>query len=82
MKQRNFVSVIILAMALLFALAFTACEGPVGPMGPQGIQGEKGDPGTNGISIVWQGERTNAPSTPQFNWAYFNITTGNAYICC
>ena len=38
-------------IALIFALAFIACEGPTGPagqQGQQGQQGEKGDKGDNG----------------------------------
>ena len=91
MKKNMFckMSVIVLICA---AMIVTACEGPMGQQGEQGIQGVKGDQGTqgqkgdkgdtgaNGVSVVWKGELAAAPSTPQANWAYFNTTTGNAYI--
>lgn len=35
-------------LALVVALAFSACEGPEGDVGPQGPQGEKGDQGDPG----------------------------------
>ena len=70
---------------IFFSLAvlpwfLTACEGPVGPEGQQGIQGEKGDSGADGLSIVWMGEHSSAPAEAVENWAYYNTTTGNAYI--
>jgi hypothetical protein len=64
--------------ALAFLLA--ACEGPVGPQGIQGEKGDKGERGADGISFVWKGEFASAPADAQFLWAYFNTTTGNAYI--
>ena len=61
-------------LAMVFAMTFTGCEGPAGPQGDQGTQGPPG------VSIVWQGELASAPENPQTNWAYFNTTSGNAYI--
>jgi len=61
-------------------LSLTGCKGPVGPMGPQGLKGDKGDPGADGVSILWMGELSSAPAGAQENWAYYNTTTGNAYI--
>ncbi|MCL2762155.1 MAG: collagen-like protein, partial [Treponema sp.] len=80
-KKQPFVrGVIGIALALPICCFFAACEGPMGPQGLQGIQGEKGDPGNDGISIVWKGELGAAPTGQQLYWAYFNTTTGNAYI--
>jgi len=66
--------------AMVMMAVFTACEGPAGPQGEQGAQGEQGTQGDPGVSIVWQGEHASAPAYPQANWAYFNTTSGNAYI--
>jgi hypothetical protein len=62
---------------IVFCFFFIACEGPVGPQGPQG---DKGDPGTDAVSIVWKGELDKAPVNAESNWAYFDLTSGNAYI--
>ena len=38
--------------AVIFALVFTACEGPMDSAGPQGEQGAQGGAaGANGVSI-------------------------------
>ena len=33
-----------------------------------------------GIGIVWQGERSTAPTNPQINWAYYNTANKTSYI--
>jgi hypothetical protein len=38
----------IVSMIIIFALAFSACEGPEGDIGPQGDKGDKGDQGDQG----------------------------------
>jgi uncharacterized repeat protein (TIGR02543 family) len=64
----------------------TGATGPQGPQGetgatgPQGPQGETGADGTNGVSLVWKGTLSEAPPTPELNWAYYNSTGGNSYI--
>nr|WP_321265391.1 InlB B-repeat-containing protein [uncultured Sphaerochaeta sp.] len=30
--------------------------------------------------MIWQGELTTHPGSPQFNWAYYNLTEGKSYI--
>ena len=67
----------------LFGLMMAVCQGPQGPAGPEGRegpQGEQGPPGAPGVSIVWKGELGTAPSAPEPYWAYFDTTSGNAYI--
>jgi len=41
---------------------------------------KKGDDGEDGISIIWKGESTTAPSNPILNWVYRNTTDGITYI--
>ena len=71
---------------VMFALMFAVCQGPEGPAGIEGPAGPKGDPGepgpqgAPGVSIVWKGELEEAPPAPEPHWAYFNTTSGNAYI--
>ena len=36
--------------------------------------------GSDGISIVWQGSLSEAPSSPVTNWAYYNTTDKKSYI--
>jgi hypothetical protein len=50
----------------------------MGPAGEPGVKGDKGDPGTG--LIIWKGEHPSAPANPEQNWAYYDSTTGNAYI--
>jgi len=78
--------IVILGLAVLAAILPTACEGPAGPQGIQGERGEKGnkgekgDAGSEGLSIVWQGERETAPYPAYENWAYYNSVDKKAYI--
>ena len=51
-----------------------ARDGMVGPTGPTGPTGEPG------ISIIWKGELTSAPTNPQMNWAYYNSTDKVSYM--
>lgn len=44
------------------------------------IMAQDGKDGENGTGIVWKGELSNEPSTPQYNWAYYNTVDGNSYI--
>ena len=55
-------------------------DGEVGPQGPKGDKGDKGDTGADGVSILWQGERTSPPASPQLNWAYYNSADKKAYV--
>lgn len=41
---------------------------------------EKGENGVEGKSIVWKGELSQAPTNPEYYWAYYNTTTGCSYI--
>jgi hypothetical protein len=36
--------------------------------------------GEDGISIIWQGDLSEAPSNPELNWAYRNTTDKKSYI--
>jgi len=42
--------------------------------------GLNGINGTDGKSIVWKGELSTSPVSPEINWAYYNIIDGNSYI--
>ncbi len=42
--------------------------------------GVNGINGTDGKSIVWKGELSTSPVSPEINWAYYNIIDGNSYI--
>lgn len=44
------------------------------------IISKDGKNGEDGLSIVWKGELTSSPSSPQVNWAYYNRIDGNSYI--
>ena len=44
------------------------------------IDGIDGQNGTDGLSIVWKGDLTEAPSDPQTNWAYHDTDNGRVYI--
>jgi len=43
-------------------------------------RGASGSDGNNGISILWQGERTSHPISPHLNWAYYNSNNKTSYI--
>lgn len=43
----------------------------------EGVPAEKGD---DGKSIVWKGEYTAAPESPEYLWAYYNTIDGCSYI--
>jgi uncharacterized protein (TIGR02145 family) len=61
----------------------TGLQGATGATGLQGATGTKGATGDNGapgISIVWKGTLTIAPTTPIINWAYYNSTDKISYI--
>ncbi len=51
-----------------------------GSDGADGETGATGAAGADGISIIWKGELTEAPSSPEVNWAYYNSTDGISYI--
>jgi formylglycine-generating enzyme required for sulfatase activity len=36
--------------------------------------------GANGLVVLWKGENASPPIGTRTNWAYYNTTTGNAYI--
>ena len=42
--------------------------------------GAAGLDGADGTSIIWQGSLASAPVSPALNWAYYNTTTGSAYV--
>ena len=44
------------------------------------IDGVDGQDGNDGISIVWKGESSSAPSNPQINWVYKDTDDGKVYI--
>lgn len=44
------------------------------------IDGVDGKNGENGLSIVWKGDLSEAPSNPQTNWAYRDTDNGRVYI--
>ena len=44
------------------------------------ILAQDGQDGEDGLSIVWRGERSSHPSSPQENWAYYNSTDNKSYI--
>ena len=67
--------------------AFKYCDGSgyqvldlKGPQGDSGAAGQDGAGGTDGRSIIWQGELSSAPSSPDSNWAYYNTSDRAAYI--
>jgi hypothetical protein len=42
--------------------------------------GEAENAGADGVSIVWKGELSSAPASPQRNWAYYNTADKKSYI--
>lgn len=44
------------------------------------IDGVDGENGKNGISIVWKGELSTPPASPQENWVYKDTDDGKVYI--
>lgn len=44
------------------------------------IDGVNGQDGDDGISIVWKGELSSAPASPQINWVYKDTDDGKVYI--
>jgi hypothetical protein len=42
--------------------------------------GPAGNTGADGISLVWKGEQSSAPASPQLNWAYYNTGDKKSYI--
>lgn len=44
------------------------------------IDGIDGKNGTDGLSIVWKGDSSTAPSNPQKNWVYRDTDNGRVYI--
>jgi hypothetical protein len=49
-------------------------------VGPQGNAGSAGAAGTNGLSIIWKGSLSSAPSSPSTNWAYYDTVQKKSYI--
>lgn len=48
--------------------------------GVDGVAGKDGENGKNGISIVWKGELSTPPASPQENWVYKDTDDGKVYI--
>lgn len=48
--------------------------------GANGKDGKNGEDGKNGISIVWKGELSTPPASPQENWVYKDTDDGKVYI--
>ena len=48
--------------------------------GVDGVAGKDGENGKNGISIVWKGELSAPPASPQENWVYKDTDDGKVYI--
>lgn len=48
--------------------------------GVDGANGKDGENGKNGISIVWKGELSSPPASPQENWVYKDTDDGKVYI--
>ena len=44
------------------------------------VDGVDGQNGNDGVSIVWKGELSYAPSSPQVNWVYKDTDDGKVYI--
>jgi DNA-binding transcriptional regulator YdaS (Cro superfamily) len=42
--------------------------------------GQDGTNGVNGTGIVWKGESSFAPPSPELNWAYYNTSSKASYI--
>jgi hypothetical protein len=55
-------------------------DGVDGVNGTDGTDGVNGTDGANGVGIVWRGALTEAPASPQLNWAYYNSIEGKSYI--
>ncbi|MDR0387688.1 MAG: fibronectin type III domain-containing protein [Treponema sp.] len=51
-----------------------------GANGTEGQEGEAGASGLDGVSLVWKGSLSSAPTNPQMNWAYYNTTEKKSYI--
>lgn len=68
------------------ATGATGAQGIQGEKGDRGLKGDKGDTGVkggkgdDGISINWLGTRTNSPSNPSLNDAYYNSIQRASYI--
>lgn len=48
--------------------------------GKKGLDGINGEDGKDGLSIMWKGDLSSAPSNPEKNWAYRNTSNGIVYI--
>lgn len=46
----------------------------------ENLKGEPGKDGTDGLSIVWKGDSSIPPSSPEKNWAYRDADNGRVYI--
>ena len=46
----------------------------------ENLKGEPGKDGTDGLSIVWKGDSSIPPSSPEKNWAYRDTDNGRVYI--
>lgn len=44
------------------------------------IDGVDGQNGSDGVSIVWKGELSSSPASPQINWVYKDTDDGKVYI--
>lgn len=45
-----------------------------------GTDGQDGTNGSDGLSIIWKGESSTAPSNPKLNWCYKDTDNGRVYI--
>lgn len=45
-----------------------------------GVNGTNGNNGKDGLSVVWKGDSSVAPSNPQKNWCYRDTDNGRVYI--
>lgn len=60
--------------------SFTYRDGAWYQMTVDGVDGANGKDGTDGLSIVWKGESSAPPSSPQKNWSYRDSDNGVVYI--
>jgi formylglycine-generating enzyme required for sulfatase activity len=72
MKTGNLLAVV--GSFIFVLLVFTACPSPWNSPQPPYV------PPPVGIIILWKGENASAPIEAESNWAYYNVTTGTAYI--
>lgn len=47
---------------------------------PRGATGAQGPTGADGVPILWKGNLSSGPTSPQLNWAYYNTVDKTSYI--